>query len=207
MMMHPGPSGKPAGAPAPAVPAAAPSAADVRAAARAPHAGLQRLERGVVRTNQALIVALMASMAVLVFANVVSRYVFNHSILWVEELTQIQMIWVTYLGAGLALREGRHVSVDTLQDLLPPPLQRLLRTLIAIALATFMLVLLVLGVQIAQFTWAQETPMMGLPTGLPYLAIPVGAAGVLLHLLLFWRRFVERRFEQAEDLAPDEEAA
>lgn len=164
-----------------------------------------RLEHGFVRLNQALIVLLMASMAVLVFANVVMRYVFNQSIFWVEEFTQIQMIWVAYLGAGLALREGRHVAVDMLQDLLPAPLRHGIRWFIAIAMALFLATLVVLGVQIAEFTWGQETPAMGLPAGLPYLGIPLGAAAMLLHLLLFWRQFIAREFDQVDDLGDEPE--
>ncbi|MGQ2924023.1 MAG: TRAP transporter small permease [Hydrogenophaga sp.] len=166
-----------------------------------------RLEHGFVRLNQALIILLMASMAVLVFANVVMRYVFNQSIFWVEEFTQIQMIWVAYLGAGLALREGRHVAVDMLQDLLPAPLRRAVRWLIALAMALFLLTLAVLGVQIAAFTWNQETPAMGLPAGLPYLGIPLGAAAMLLHLLIFWRQFIAREFVQVEEIGDDAEEA
>jgi TRAP-type C4-dicarboxylate transport system permease small subunit len=174
---------------------------------------LERIEHGVVRANQAAIVLLMASMAVLVFANVVMRYVLNRSIIWVEELTQYQMIWVAYLGAGLALREGRHVAVDTLADLLPPRLRHALRSLLAAAMVVFLLVLTVLGLQIVAFTWDQETPVLNLPSGAPYLAIPLGAAAWLLHLLLFWRRFVERDFEQAaeaddgSDRSADQQAA
>lgn len=162
-----------------------------------------RLEHGFVRLNQALIVLLMASMAILVFANVVMRYVFNQSIFWVEEFTQIQMIWVAYLGAGLALREGRHVAVDMLQDTLPVRLRHAIRWFIALAMALFLLTLVVLGVQIAEFTWNQETPAMGLPAGLPYLGIPLGAAAMLLHLLLFWRQFVARDFVQVEEIGDD----
>jgi TRAP-type C4-dicarboxylate transport system permease small subunit len=168
---------------------------------------LARFEHALVRVNQALVIALMASMAALVFLNVVTRYVFNHSIIWVEELTQYQMIWVAYLGAGLALREARHVAVDTLQDFLPAPLRRHLRTLLAAAMAVFLGVLVVLGFRIAAFTWNQETPVMNLPTGLPYLAVPIGAAAMLLHLVLFWRRFVERQFAAIEDLSGDEHPA
>jgi TRAP-type C4-dicarboxylate transport system permease small subunit len=164
---------------------------------------LARLEDLVVRVNQWLVIALMASMAVLVFVNVVCRYLFNFSIIWVEELTQYQMIWVAYLGAGLALREGRHVAVDTLQDLLPAPLRRYLRALIGMGMAAFLAALVVLGYQIVVFTWNQETPVMNVPTGLPYLAVPIGAAAMLLHLLLFWRRFVERDFIPIEDLGAD----
>jgi TRAP-type C4-dicarboxylate transport system permease small subunit len=61
----------------------------------------------------------------------------------------------------------------------------------------------VLGWQIAMFTWDQETPVLGLPTGLPYLAVPLGAAAWLLHLLLFWRAFVERRFDTPESLGAE----
>ena len=168
--------------------------------ASAPRA-VDRFEALVVRLNQAVIVLLMASMAALVFLNVVTRYLFNHSIIWVEELTQYEMIWVAYLGAGLALREGRHVAVDTLQDLLPAPARRALRSVLAAAWALFLLVLVVLGFQIVAFTWNQETPVMNMPTGAPYLAVPLGAAAFLLHLLLFWRRFVEHDFEHPEDPA------
>jgi TRAP-type C4-dicarboxylate transport system permease small subunit len=164
---------------------------------------LAAAEGWFVRLNQWLVIALMASMAVLVFTNVVSRYVFNYSIIWVEELTQYQMVWITYLGAGLALREGRHVAVDTLQDLLPQPLRRFARLLIWIAMAAFLVALTILGFQIAAFTWDQETPVMNIPTGIPYLAIPIGAAVFLLHTCLFWRDFVERRFEQWADPAAE----
>jgi TRAP-type C4-dicarboxylate transport system permease small subunit len=179
-----------------------------RAASPPPRTTAASLEHAFVRLNQGLVVALMGTMALLVFLNVVTRYVFNHSIIWVEELTQYEMIWVAYLGAGLALREGRHVAVDTLQDLLPALPRKWLRTLIAIAVAAFLLVLTVLGCQIVAFTWNQETPVMNVPTGLPYMAVPLGAAAFLLHLLLFWRAFVERRFEHAEEPADehDEEA-
>jgi len=157
-----------------------------------------------VRVNQWLVIALMGTMATLVFANVVCRYVFNYSIIWVEELTQYQMIWIAYLGAGLALREGRHVAVDTLQDLLPAPLRRFVRLLIWAGIVAFLFALTILGFQIAAFTWNQETPVMNIPTGIPYLAIPIGAAAFLLHALLFWRDFVERRFEHWEDPAAEE---
>lgn len=168
-----------------------------------------RLEHGFVRLNQGLVIALMASMAVLVFANVVMRYVFNQSIFWVEEFTQVQMIWVAYLGAGLALREGRHVAVDMLQDRLPVPWRKAVRACIAVAIALFLLTLVVLGVQIAVFTWSQETPALGMPAGLPYLGIPLGAAAMLLHLLLFWRQFIAREFVHAEEIGDGhgEEAA
>lgn len=165
---------------------------------------LARFERVFVGINRWLVIGLMASMATLVFINVIMRYLGGRSLIWVEELTQYQMIWVAWLGAGLALREGRHVAVDLLPDALPRMLQRFSRQLLAAAMAVFLLVLMVLGLQIVQFTWSQETPVLGWPAGLPYLAVPVGAACMLVHLLLFWREFVARDFEVPPELDAEE---
>jgi TRAP-type C4-dicarboxylate transport system permease small subunit len=159
---------------------------------------LSRLEWVLVAANRAIIFLMMAVMATLVFTNVITRYIFNFSIIWAEELSQYLMIWITYLGAGLALREGRHVAVEIFQDRLPRALRRLVRAALAAAMLGFLVVLAVLGVRIAAFTWSQETPVLNLPTGLPYLAIPVGAAVMALHLALLFRDFVDGRFEHAE---------
>jgi TRAP-type C4-dicarboxylate transport system permease small subunit len=157
-------------------------------------------ERAFVVANQWLVIALMATMATLVFVNVVSRYVFNDSIIWVEEFTQYQMIWITYLGAGLALREGRHVAVDLVETVLPRAWRRPVRIGIGLAMLAFLVAIGVLGFQIAAFTWNQETPVMNIPTGVPYLGVPIGALVCALHLVLFFRDFAERRFEQSEEL-------
>jgi TRAP-type C4-dicarboxylate transport system permease small subunit len=167
------------------------------------HRRLSRWEAAFVAANNWLVIGLMGSMAALVFANVVSRYVLNHSIIWVEELTQYQMIWITYLGAGLALRQGRHVAVDLLEGLLPAPLRRGLRIFIGLAIFGFLLATAWFGFQIAAFTWNQETPVMNIRTGIPYLGVPIGALVCGLHLVLVFRDFVERRFEASDDLDPE----
>jgi TRAP-type C4-dicarboxylate transport system permease small subunit len=160
-----------------------------------------RAEAAFVAANQWLIIALMASMAVLVFANVVLRYLSNQSLIWVEELTQYQMIWITWLGAGLGLREGRHVAVDLLQDRLPASVRRTLRSAIAVVMLGFLAALAWFGMQIVAFSWDQETPMMGLRTGIPYLGIPIGALILAMHLVLFFREFVGRRFTHDDEIA------
>ena len=74
--------------------------------------GLRRLERAFVRLNQGLVMLMMMAMAALVFTNVVTRYLFGFSLNWAEEASRYLMIWVAYLGAGLAMREGRHVAIE-----------------------------------------------------------------------------------------------
>jgi len=63
----------------------------------------------------------------------------------------------------------------------------------------FLVALAWYGAQIVAFSWNQETPMMGIRTGIPYLGIPIGAVVFGLHLLLFFNDFVGRRFEVADE--------
>jgi TRAP-type transport system small permease protein len=156
---------------------------------------LHRFETGYVRLNQALIGLMMAVMFVLVFTNVVTRYGLGFSIAWAEEVASFLMIWVTFLGAGLALREGRHVAIDVLQDRLAERARRGLRLVLALVILAFLALLTWLGVQFVVFGWRSVTFVTQLPRGIPYLAVPIGCAMFALHLLLILRRFVARDWD------------
>ncbi|MCC2675168.1 MAG: dctM [Ramlibacter sp.] len=66
-----------------------------------------------------LVVAALVAMVVMVFGNVVLRYVFNSGILVSEELSRYCFIWLTYIGAMIAMRDREHLGVDTLVRRLP----------------------------------------------------------------------------------------
>lgn len=163
---------------------------------------LRRLERAFVLLNQGLVMLMMMTMAALVFTNVVTRYVFGFSINWSEEFSRYLMIWVAYLGGGLAMREGRHVAIEYLQGLLPPRLAPYARAAVGILILAFLVALTVLGWQLSQFAWRQRTPVLGLPQGAVYLALPIGAALFGLHLLLIARDYV-RQQPNAVDATPE----
>jgi TRAP-type transport system small permease protein len=56
---------------------------------------------------------------VMVFGNVVLRYGFNSGITISEEMSRYCFIWLTYIGAMVAMREKGHLGVDTLVKHLP----------------------------------------------------------------------------------------
>jgi len=166
---------------------------------------MARCEAWFVRANQWLLVALVAAMAMLVFVNVVCRYVFNFSLIWVEELTRYMMVWLGFLGSGLVLRFGAHVAVDLFQDLLPPAAARAVRAAIVVVLAFLFAAMAWLGVRYVAFAWEQETAVLNWSTGAIYLAVPIGALLMLLHLLLVASSFVSvREFEKSETFHAEE---
>ncbi|CAN5783809.1 hypothetical protein BH23DEI1_BH23DEI1_00010 [soil metagenome] len=147
-------------------------------------------ERVFVRLNEAVVVVLMAVMTSLVLLNVVTRYGFQFSVTWAEELSRFLMIWVTYVGAGLALRKGNHVAFEYVQSLLPPRVVPFLRAGIAMAILVFLAFLAYYGWEFSQLTMRQRSAVLGVPRGLVGLAIPIGAVVFGMHLVMTFRQFV-----------------
>jgi TRAP-type C4-dicarboxylate transport system permease small subunit len=168
---------------------------------------VRRFEAWLVTANRAVVFLMMVVMATLVFINVIARYAFNFSIIWAEEVSQYLMIWTAYLGAGLAFREGRHVTLEIFQDRLPAPMGRKLRMMVAAGVVLFLGAITVLGFQFVLFVWSQETPVLNISLGIPTLAIPIGALLFAVHILLMFRRQANKEFTPGfvlEDLSEEE---
>jgi TRAP-type transport system small permease protein len=71
------------------------------------------------RLAEALLVLMLCAMVVMVFGNVVLRYGFNSGLDFSEELSRFFFIWITFLGAIIAMRENAHLGLDTLIRVLP----------------------------------------------------------------------------------------
>jgi TRAP-type C4-dicarboxylate transport system permease small subunit len=145
----------------------------------------------------------MLVMFLLVFINVLGRYGIGKSWATAEENSTFLMIWVAYLGAGLALREGRHAAIDMFQDKLPVGLRRPLRALLGVVILAFFGVLTWLGIRMSIFGWPQETIATQMPTGIPYLAIPLGSIMFCLHLVLTFKDWMDKRWEEIAESEAD----
>jgi TRAP-type transport system small permease protein len=127
----------------------------------------------------------LAAMVVLVFSNVVLRYVFNSGIATSEELSRWLLVWLTFLGAIVALRQHAHLGVDTLIRALPPK-GRFACFLASYALMLYADWLLTLGSwKQAVLTFADTAPASGISVGLFFyssgLVFGVSAAMILAY--------------------------
>src|SRR5215510_14253038 len=144
---------------------------------------IDRLDRTLLAANRWAVIAILAAMASMVFANIALRFATDASILWVEEVSRYLMIWLTFLGGGRELRYGGHVGIDTLQEAVPRRAVAI-RAAIAVLLAGFFVFMVAIGVRYAWLAWSQTTPVLGIPVGAVYLAIPIGFALLIAHLAL-----------------------
>ncbi len=153
---------------------------------------MQAFDRVLLSLNRWLVIVILAAMALMVFANVVLRFLTDASIFWAEEVSRYLMIWLTFLGAGLVLRYGGHIGIDTLQDS-APRYAPAIRAFIFVFLLGFFGFMVWIGTRYALLTWGQITPVMQIPVGIVYLAMPVGFALLILHLLIMAHPFIAKR--------------
>ena len=130
----------------------------------------------------------LAAMVVLVFGNVVLRYVFNSGIATSEELSRWLLVWLTFLGAIVALRQHAHLGVDTLIRMLPRR-GRLLCFVASYGLMLYADWLLTLGSwKQAVLTFGDSAPASGISVGLFFyssgLVFGVSAAVILAYDLV-----------------------
>ena len=76
------------------------------------------------RLEEILLVFLVALMVFLGFLQILFRNLISIGIVWVDPLVRHLVLWIALLGASLATRENRHISIDLLSGYLSPALQR-----------------------------------------------------------------------------------
>lgn len=129
-------------------------------------------------------VALLVTSIVL-FVNVVLRYVFSASTSWAEELIRYLMIWITFIGGSVCVRKGAHIRMDFLLSMVPKRIGDIITRIVLLISAGFCAALFVYGCQLVSFTieLEQTSPAMEIPMWIPYLAIPIGSALMVLRFL------------------------
>ena len=135
-----------------------------------------------------LIVLCLAAMCVLVFTNVVLRYAFNTGITVSEELSRWFFVWLTFLGAIVAMREHGHLGMDSLVARLPTIGKKL-------CLIVSQLLMLYATWLFLSGSWTQtvinidvKAPASGLSTGLVYgVGVVFGVSVIPILLWDLWR--------------------
>ena len=153
---------------------------------------MKAFDDALLKLNRWVVIIILAAMALMVFTNVALRFLTDESILWVEEVSRYLMIWLTFLGAGLVMRYGGHIGIDTLQDSFPRHAV-LVRWIVVLLLLGFFGFMVWIGSRYAMLTWGQTTPVLQIPVGIVYLAMPVGFGLLIVHLLLMAGPFIARR--------------
>lgn len=144
---------------------------------------LNRLTNGLYEVSRWLLIALGIAISVIVFLQVFFRFTFQIPLSWSEESARYLMIWMGMIGSAAAIRHARHIGVQLFVEKLPPTLYRILVPLAELAMILFLVILVKEGMNLAARNFMQLSPAMRIPMFYPYLAIPVGAALMILEMV------------------------
>jgi C4-dicarboxylate transporter, DctQ subunit len=129
----------------------------------------QNLEEGAI-------CLLLVVMVVVTFVTVVTRYVFDYPLSYIDQLVPNLFVWVTFLGASAAVKRRAHLGLSLFYDLFPRRVRAGLDLLVLAGSGAFFLLTAWYGTQVVALQ--MENRMMaslGYPSWIIGLAVPVGA--------------------------------
>ncbi|GAB1475536.1 hypothetical protein MASR2M70_03680 [Bacillota bacterium] len=137
---------------------------------------MQKIYKGIDKLEEWLLVSGFTAVVIIVFMQVILRYVFNNSLPWVEELARYMFVYLTWIGADRAVRDDKHIKLTILQSKLKSKSKYLEIFITLICAATF-IYLTYYGIELIGRLMqnVQISPTLRLPMWYFYLAVPLGA--------------------------------
>jgi len=137
-----------------------------------------------------LIVFLVGEMLI-IFSDVVARSLFHSSVLWGEEIAQLALTVVAFVGGAVAYPRGYHMAVQALVVRLPETGRRIALALVDWIVLVLALVVLVLAFPVLFTRWADRTLILGMSRA--WYVLPLLCGMALLASLAAWRLWWQPR--------------
>ena len=117
---------------------------------------------------------------VLTSIQVILRYIFNNPLDWPEELNQILLVWMTFIGGIGLSRKNLHLRVDIVDDFLPKKILIFLRSFFNISTIIFMAIIIIGGIELFNEMIYERTPAMRLKLSYVYLIVPISSFFIII---------------------------
>jgi len=124
--------------------------------------------------------ALFLIIAATTLAQVFTRYVLRHSLVWTHELDILLMIWAVWLSAAIGIHRKAHLRITVISDRLSMGAQKILLVLIDFFTLLFLILLGIKGGEVIQSVEGMTLVSMPIPRGFVFAAAPVGAVLMIL---------------------------
>ena len=127
-----------------------------------------------------------------IFLQIIMRFIFKNAFSWSEELTRYVFIWQIWLGASLAVREGVHIKVEIIFNILKGKavyVAEIVSTLIWFAFCVF---IVITSINIVTYAVQMHviSPAMQMPMSYAYASIPAGCAMMGIRLIgILYKQF------------------
>lgn len=124
---------------------------------------------------------------VLVIINVViqiiSRYIFHSPTIWTEELARYTFVWIVFVGAVMVMRDGEHIVVDVLINILPKKVKKPIAVTVKITSIIFLIVLAYFGFKMVIDNLNYTSYILHLPMWLIQACVPLASIGMIIYMI------------------------
>lgn len=127
-----------------------------------------------------VLAAMLVAICAIVFAGVFFRYFLQIGLGWTEELARYLQIWLTFVGATVAVKRWAHFQLTLVNQWIPAGARQFTRIFAIAVVVALAAIMIKNGIDITRVTWNQSSPVMGWRIGYLYLISPV--SGVLMIL-------------------------
>ena len=129
----------------------------------------------------AVIVTLLFVSFVIIFAQVITRYIFASGFPWMEEAAIFMSIWMAFLGAAVAIRKRKHMYIDIIEAKLPHLPRMTLNVLSDLLMIAFFVIMIVIGHSYATGNRTNLSAGLSLSMMYVYFSLVVGMAIAVLY--------------------------
>ncbi len=172
----------------------------------AEQSSLARFFIGIDKWIEGFAIVLIIVMVLIVFAQVMTRKLFNFVFFWSEEVTMLCLTWFSFIGIAIGFREKLHLGMDILENVVPQPILTILDRVIDAVTFGFGLYMIVYG---AQFTWLMSEstlPATKLPNSVQYVVVPFTGVLCCVYAALQFLGKNTQRYTEIDDEVKEHDA-
>jgi len=148
-------------------------------------AALRRLSDRVDDATRLLAVPIGIATILIVFFEVLMRYVFRAPLITSVELARLGFVWSCFLGAALGVKRGSHIRFVFFLEKCPGIWRALLQVGVSLLCTAFFAFMLLKGVDMTQRVYDTFFPALGFSQLWLYVPLPLSATIMLVHGLAF----------------------
>lgn len=125
--------------------------------------------------EEIFLVVCIVIMVVVIFLQVIARYVFNNSLSWTEELARFMFVWISWIGISFGEKKGEHITITLVKDKLKGKARLIFLVIRSVLTLAILIVLLIKGIDVTGkiYNMASTTAALHMPKWIMYSSVPI----------------------------------
>ena len=168
---------------------------------------LERIYEVIQKYMNIVLGVFLSFMGIFLFANIVLRYFFNSGLVWAEEASRFLFVWITFIGAIGALKDGKHLGFTSLVKKAPLPLKKFFFLLSNLIVAYLLYLMFIGSIYMCQLGWHNAMPSTGIPKTFMWLVGIICSVAMffIIAFNIYRAMFVPGAINKLIDMAESEE--